>query len=165
MRWELQTCPGCPGPPAQCAQSVAPFLCFPPSLLSSSLRYLTLGRNVRRRNMSTQELWVLPRALVLPRSFCFYSHWHNMIMLGEGCGHRLLGYNNVEPKVAPYKFLLFSFVFSPKESCLIFTVLQNFFLNLSCISQFNTLLEIQVCFWQLPLFCPFRNYTGLGSVG
>lgn len=56
MRWALQPFPGCPGSPSQRAQSVAPFLCFPPSLLSSLLRYLILGRNVRRRSMSTREL-------------------------------------------------------------------------------------------------------------
>lgn len=160
--------------PAQVAQALHPGVlslwfpsCFPPSLLSSSLRYLTLGRNVRRRNMSTRELWVLPRALSLPGSFCLYPHWHSMtwqmLRVWESCWHRLLGYGNVGYKVAPFKFLLcfvFNFFFlSPKESVLKFTLLQILGENLSYISQFNIFLEIQM-FLTASAFCPFRNWTG-----
>lgn len=122
MRWELQPCPGFPVPPSQCSQSTALFLYFPPSLLSFSLRYLTLGRNVRRRNMSTQELWVFPKALALPRSFCFHSH-RQMLGVQEGCGHRLLEYSNVGHKIAPLK-LIFCFLTWEKLN---FTVAEFFF--------------------------------------
>lgn len=96
--------------PSYCTQSVLLFLFFTPSPFSSSLRYLTLGRNVRRRNMSIRELWVLPRALALPGSFCFYFHWHSMTNVGDTVSlwAQISWISYVWHKVAPFKFFFFS---------------------------------------------------------